>query len=94
MRRADSGVPTRRLGCDPTLLGRLGGISIPTLVLWGESDQIVKPAYGQAHAAAIHGARFEVLWATGHMPQMETPDLVLQTIWDWCQAQTHGLTTG
>lgn len=67
---------------DPTLLGRLGGIAVPTLVLWGESDRIVEPAYGRAYAAAIDGARFEVLPATGHLPQMETPDLVLQTIWE------------
>ena len=67
---------------DPTLLGRLGGINIPTLVLWGESDRIVVPAYGRAYAAAIPGGRFEVLPATGHVPQMETPDLVVQTIWD------------
>jgi pimeloyl-ACP methyl ester carboxylesterase len=67
---------------DPSLLNRLGGITIPTLVLWGGSDQIVQPDYGRAYAAAIHGARFEVLPATGHMPQMETPDLVLQRIWD------------
>jgi pimeloyl-ACP methyl ester carboxylesterase len=65
---------------DPTLRGRLGGIAIPTVVLWGESDQIVDPAYGRAYAAAIEGARFEVLPATGHMPQMETPDLVLRTM--------------
>jgi pimeloyl-ACP methyl ester carboxylesterase len=65
---------------DPSLLGRLGGVAIPTLVLGGESDQIVEPAYGQAYAAAIHGARFEVLPATGHMPQMEAPDLVLRNI--------------
>jgi pimeloyl-ACP methyl ester carboxylesterase len=42
--------------------------------------QIVEPAYGQTYAAAIHGARFVELPGTGHMPQMETPDLVLQTI--------------
>jgi pimeloyl-ACP methyl ester carboxylesterase len=65
---------------DPTLLGRLSGIAIPTLVLWGDSDRIVEPAYGQAYAAAIDGARFEVLPATGHMPQMESPDLVLRAI--------------
>jgi pimeloyl-ACP methyl ester carboxylesterase len=65
---------------DPTLLSRLNGVALPTLVLWGESDQIVEPAYGRAYAAAIDRARFEVLPATGHMPQMETPDLVLQTI--------------
>ncbi len=68
---------------DPALLRRLGEIAVPTLVLWGESDQIVEPAYGEAYAAAIPGARFEVLPATGHMPQMETADLVMQTIWDW-----------
>ncbi len=65
---------------DPTLLGRLRGITIPALVLWGDSGQIVEPAYGQVYAAAIATARFEVLPGTGHLPQMETPDLVLQTI--------------
>jgi len=65
---------------DPTLLGRLSGLAVPTLVLWGESDQIVEPAYGQLYAAAIPEARFEVLPATGHMPQMETPDLVLNAV--------------
>lgn len=67
---------------DPTLLGRLSHIAIPTLVLWGESDRIVEPAYGQAYANAIHGARFEVLSNAGHLPQMETPELVLQMILD------------
>ncbi len=65
---------------DPTLLGRLSGLTVPTLVLWGESDQIVEPAYGRAYAAAIPGARFEVLPGTGHVPQMETPELVIQAI--------------
>jgi pimeloyl-ACP methyl ester carboxylesterase len=67
---------------DPTLLPRLRGIAVPTVVLWGESDRIVAPAYGRAYAAAIDGARFEVLPATGHMPQLETPDLVLQAMED------------
>jgi pimeloyl-ACP methyl ester carboxylesterase len=64
----------------PTLLRRLGAITIPTLVLWGESDRIVEPPYGRTYAAAITGARFDLLAATGHMPQMETPDLVLRAI--------------
>jgi pimeloyl-ACP methyl ester carboxylesterase len=78
---------------DPTLLGRLSGIAIPTLVLWGESDRIVEPAYGQAYAGAIHSARFEVLSATGHMPQLETPDLVLQRIRDSGEAPYKGVYT-
>lgn len=75
---------------DPTLLGRLGRIAIPTLVLWGESDRIVDSDYGRAYAAAIHWARFQLLPATGHMPQMETPDLVLKAIWDAGEAPYQG----
>lgn len=65
---------------DPTLRGRLGRIVVPTLVLWGESDRIVDPGYGRAYADAIGSARFEVLPGSGHMPQLETPDLVLHAI--------------
>jgi pimeloyl-ACP methyl ester carboxylesterase len=78
---------------DPTLLDRLDGINIPTLVLWGDSDQIVEPAYGQAYAAAIPRAHFQILPATGHMPQMETPGLALEAIRDWGLAPDKGSVT-
>ena len=58
---------------DPALLGRLGGVTVPTLVLWGESDQIVEPAYGQIYAAAIRGARFEVCRPPGTCPRWRLP---------------------
>jgi pimeloyl-ACP methyl ester carboxylesterase len=76
---------------DPTLLGRLSNIDIPTLVLWGDSDSIVEPAYGEAYAHAIPGSDFEVLKATGHMPQMETPGQVLQAIESWDEAHKKSL---
>jgi pimeloyl-ACP methyl ester carboxylesterase len=56
---------------DASLLGRLGGVAVPTLVLWGEADRIVDVEYGRAFAAAIPGARFVVLQRVGHVPQME-----------------------
>jgi pimeloyl-ACP methyl ester carboxylesterase len=65
---------------DPTLLGRLKDIKIPTLVISGESDRIVGPEYGRTFARAIHFARFEVLPETGHMPMIETPELLLKAI--------------
>jgi pimeloyl-ACP methyl ester carboxylesterase len=58
---------------DPTLLPRLGQIQIPTLVLWGDSDRIVTPAYGQAFAAAIPHARFSIVTDAGHLPHFEQP---------------------
>jgi pimeloyl-ACP methyl ester carboxylesterase len=66
---------------DPTLLGRLNDVTVPTLVLWGDSDRIVEADYGRTYAAAIRSARFHLLPGTGHMPQMETPELVLKAMW-------------
>ena len=59
---------------NPRLAYWLPRISVPTLVLWGESDGIVRPAYGQAFARLIPGARFDVIQAAGHQPEIEQPD--------------------
>jgi pimeloyl-ACP methyl ester carboxylesterase len=67
---------------DPTLTARLSGIAVPTLVLWGASDQIVDADYGRAYAQAIPGAQFELLTETGHSPQLETPAQVLKVLND------------
>jgi pimeloyl-ACP methyl ester carboxylesterase len=75
---------------DPTLRDRLGAVTVPTLVLWGDSDQIVDPDYGRAFAAAIPSARFELLTDTGHVPQIETPQQLLEPIWSFAESQRHG----
>ena len=54
----------------------------PTRVLWGESDRIVDSAYGHVFATAKPMAQFDLLPATGHLPQIETPDSALRAIWD------------
>jgi pimeloyl-ACP methyl ester carboxylesterase len=59
---------------DPGLPGRLGRVEIPVLVLWGDSDRIVTPGYGQALAAAFPQAQFTVISQAGHLPQLEQPD--------------------
>ncbi|MFB0618650.1 alpha/beta fold hydrolase [Streptomyces sp. AGS-58] len=59
---------------DPTLLGRLGAVNVPTLVVWGESDRIATPAYGRAVADAVPGARFTEIQLAGHLPHLEAPD--------------------
>ena len=65
---------------DSTLLDRLAGIDVPTFVFWGEADRIVDADYGRAFAEAIPGASFQLLPKTGHVPQMETPELLLQAL--------------
>lgn len=65
---------------DPALAERLSGIKAPVLVLCGESDRIAPPAYARAFAAAIPGAEYRLLPGTGHLPQLETPDLLLAAL--------------
>jgi pimeloyl-ACP methyl ester carboxylesterase len=59
---------------DPKLKGRLHRIRIPTLVLWGTNDRILSEGYGRAYAAAIPGARFELIERAGHFPHLEQPE--------------------
>ncbi|MFF4099127.1 alpha/beta fold hydrolase [Streptomyces sp. NPDC001903] len=77
---------------DPALRARLAEIAHPALVAWGESDRVVDTEYGRAYAAAIPGARFELLRGTGHMPQIETPEQLLPVVWDFAdaRARNHG----
>jgi pimeloyl-ACP methyl ester carboxylesterase len=58
---------------DPDLLGRLNGVKVPTLVIWGDSDRIVTPAYGRALTDAIPGAHFANIPDAGHLPHLEQP---------------------
>jgi pimeloyl-ACP methyl ester carboxylesterase len=58
---------------NPQLKRWLGHIKARTLVLWGESDGVVKPAYGEAYAKLIPGARFETIANAGHHPEIEQP---------------------
>ena len=59
---------------NPQLRQWLGRIRVPTLVLWGASDGVVTPDYGRAYAGLIPGARFELIEAAGHQPELEQPE--------------------
>ncbi len=78
-------------GGDSTLRDRLTKLDLPTLVLWGEADRIGDTEYGRAYAAAIPNARFQLLAKTGHVPQIETPELVRAAISDFVHASASKL---
>jgi pimeloyl-ACP methyl ester carboxylesterase len=75
---------------DSSLRARLAEVTVPVLAIWGDSDRIADPEYGQAFAAAIPGAQFRLLPATGHVPQLESPDQLLAAIRDFSRAPTAG----
>lgn len=59
---------------NPQLTRWLARVAVPSLVLWGASDGIVKPEYGRAYAGLIPGARFALIERAGHHPEIEQPD--------------------
>ncbi|MFI6846370.1 alpha/beta hydrolase [Kitasatospora sp. NBC_00085] len=65
---------------DPTLLHRLGRVQVPTLLIWGESDRIVTPAYGRAYADAFADGVLAVVPEAGHLPQIEQPDATIALV--------------
>jgi pimeloyl-ACP methyl ester carboxylesterase len=65
-----------RLALDEVMTdpGALADWSIPTLLVGGEQDGLFPPDVLAGVAAAIPGARLEVLPYAGHSPYFETPD--------------------
>ncbi len=52
-------------------------IAVPTLLVWGDSDGITSRAQHEEIAAAIPGARLEVIAKAGHLPMLEAPDQII-----------------
>jgi pimeloyl-ACP methyl ester carboxylesterase len=59
---------------------RIGEITHPTLVLWGEEDRVFPIAVGEKLHQTIKGSRFIRIPRAGHIPQWERPDLVNQEL--------------
>lgn len=57
----------------PDLTAFVPSIRVPTLVVAGGKDVLMPRVDQERMAAAIPGARFEVLAASGHLPMMEEP---------------------
>ncbi len=52
---------------------RLAGIGTPTLVVWGQNDQIVPVGDAFRYHRQIPGSQMEIFERTGHMLQLERP---------------------
>jgi pimeloyl-ACP methyl ester carboxylesterase len=68
------------------LAKRLYRVTAPTLLVWGESDRYVVPAYAEHWAAALHRAASVsrvTLGDVGHMTPHEAPDQLAAAIASW-----------
>jgi pimeloyl-ACP methyl ester carboxylesterase len=64
----------------PSLVPRLGAVRVPTLFITGAEDPLLPVAVAREQAAAIPGARFEVVPGTAHQSPWESPGQVLPLV--------------
>ncbi len=72
---------------DPGLRQWLHRVKVPTLVLWGENDGIVRPDYGERLCRALPDARFATIGQAAHYPQIERPEEVADAIEGFARAE-------
>ena len=59
---------------------RLYRIRAKTVVVWGESDRVIPPAYGDAFCRGISGAELIRVLEAGHMVIVERPEAVVHAL--------------
>ncbi len=64
----------------PDSTDELAGITVPTLVIVGESDAFTPPAVAESMAKKVPGAELVVVRGAGHMSPMEQPEQVNRAI--------------
>jgi pimeloyl-ACP methyl ester carboxylesterase len=74
---------TARLGWDPRfhnphLVKWLHRIKVPTLILWGDSDQVFPPQQAAAFKELIPHAQVKIIEHCGHVPQVEKTDVFVE----------------
>ena len=61
-------------------------IRVPTLIVWGEEDDVIPITYAQRFTQDIPNSRLVILPETGHMPQEERSHETFQAIHSFMQA--------
>jgi pimeloyl-ACP methyl ester carboxylesterase len=66
---------------DTRLAKRLARVVVPTLLVWGEQDQVVPSFYAQRFASAISGkSQVRLIPGAGHLADLDLPDAVAKAV--------------
>ncbi len=68
------------------------GVHAPTLVMWGQYDELANPAGADRLANTIPGAKKAIIDNCGHMPQLERADEFNRIVRDFLLADRGGAT--
>jgi 3-oxoadipate enol-lactonase len=72
----------------------LDRVNVPVLVLVGEHDEATPPPMSQELAAGLPLAWFEIIPGCAHVPQLQSPEIFLETIGDFLKAPQLRATAG
>ena len=81
---ADANVAFMRSG-GYSLSRRIQDISQPTLVLWGENDEILDPANAQHFGQELPKSRIVMIPECGHCAHLEKPQAMASAILDFLE---------
>lgn len=59
---------------------RLYRVRAKTLLVWGASDKLIPPVYGEAFRSAIKGAQLTIIPKAGHLVTLEQPDELVSAL--------------
>jgi pimeloyl-ACP methyl ester carboxylesterase len=65
---------------DKGLKKRIHRIKAPTLIVWGEKDGLIPPAYGPEFQKCIAGSKLVTIPQTAHMPMFERPEEFVRVV--------------
>ena len=71
---------------NPSLPHLLGGVTTPTLVVWGRDDRIVPLECGERFAKSLPNARLQVIERAGHFVEMERADELARLVVEFVRA--------
>jgi len=69
----------------------LAALSIPTLLLYGERDDIVPPGHGEQFLALLPNARLAVLAGAGHVPMIDEFETFADTVGGFLAGEDPGV---
>ena len=67
--------------------------SMPTLVIWGDRDNIIPVAHAYDTQAALPGSQLEIFEGVGHFPQVEAPEQFIAALSDFVDTTTAAIGT-
>jgi pimeloyl-ACP methyl ester carboxylesterase len=71
---------------DKGLKKRIHRVQAPALLVWGQDDRLVPPAYADEFARRLPGTRVEVVKSAGHAPHLEQPETTARLVEEFLRA--------